>query len=753
MIVSKTSGNVLSSGGLQDTKTFQIRTNGHAFRMLSSGLYSDKIAAVVREIGCNASDAHIAGGSPHKPIEVKLPNAIDPQFYIKDFGIGLGHDDVMGLYSTYFASTKQQSNDMTGAFGLGSKSPFSYTDSFSVTACKDGKRRIYSAHIGEDDTPTVALMHEEDIPKSDSWQSGVMVGFPVKKEDALEFRKRAQQVYKFFPVPPTIVGGDPIKPLKILQDYTTFAFVEELPTPIVAVMGGVMYPVKLESLNLKYDHPLREAISSMSQLMLRVPIGSVQVAASREQLQFDENTRKYLIETLEKIVKNVVDDIVAQARACKTWKDRCAYAKKTKDTNGISMSTSLLKHFKVADAEKIMDMYHAWHYALPVPPHATVRQLKIEESDRSDPSNPLIGFKIKISAANASRGYGEYVDFKEDISIVHGFDDRPTVRIREAMKDGKLTGTVILLTVTDPKNPPKAAFKKALDELQAALVGVTVHDLATFPAPPLKKISRSKKKTAVFNDGPILFHGQSTKVTDVPANQRIYMRITSNGRGRAENIHHKGGEIMQYWDWQQIQTAMSTLSDKMGFVIEDPVLLKISDLKRVDIHRRPDWKHFEDYLTGILASKEFMDAITKYVGKYKYTVNLKPDPYGRTTLNDFLDVLVWMRASSPYWATHFEKIIKKHGMLDAVEEIHKNSLLSSVPQSSDITYTLDCIGNLSRITGVALSLPKFTGRDTTAFTKKLKVAANLDRNTLDSLLRLYPKSFEQILDEVLTRGV
>lgn len=68
----------------------------HSKIILSSGLYSNKIRAVIRELSCNAVDAHTSAGNKN-PIEVKLPNALDKQFYVKDFGTGLTHDQVMKL--------------------------------------------------------------------------------------------------------------------------------------------------------------------------------------------------------------------------------------------------------------------------------------------------------------------------------------------------------------------------------------------------------------------------------------------------------------------------------------------------------------------------------------------------------------------------------------------------------------------------------------------------------------------------------
>mgnify|MGYP001258182542 FL=1 len=105
------------------SKEFTIKTTAKAFRILSSGLYSDRIKAIIRELSCNAVDAHVMAKNS-EPFLVHLPSNLEPWFSVRDYGIGLSENDVMNLYSTYFESTKTESNDQIGALGLGSKSPF-----------------------------------------------------------------------------------------------------------------------------------------------------------------------------------------------------------------------------------------------------------------------------------------------------------------------------------------------------------------------------------------------------------------------------------------------------------------------------------------------------------------------------------------------------------------------------------------------------------------------------------------------------
>ena len=109
---------VLSNVGA--TGEFRIRNSAKAFKILSDGLYSNKIRAIVRELSCNALDSHIGAGKPNVPFEVHLPTVLEPWFAVRDFGLGLDGDQVTNIYTTYFESTKTDSNAFIGALGLSS---------------------------------------------------------------------------------------------------------------------------------------------------------------------------------------------------------------------------------------------------------------------------------------------------------------------------------------------------------------------------------------------------------------------------------------------------------------------------------------------------------------------------------------------------------------------------------------------------------------------------------------------------------
>jgi hypothetical protein len=330
----------IQSEGVGAATVFTIEASPHAFRMLSSGVYSDKKAAVLREVGCNAADAHVAAGKKDMPFEVKLPTILDSDFWIQDWGLGLDEAEVRKLYTTYFKSTKQSSNDFTGAFGLGSKSPFSYTDSFSVIACKGGVERSFVAHLDNTGVPVIRKLSER--PASQYWKSGVRVGFPVKRADFDEFRAKAIQVFQWFNPRPNVKGlldnWAPQPEYWLDGNRVSLASHGALNPKAIVLMGNVAYPLDTSTLfpnsERATQHPrygvVQVARSIEDELaghpiILKLPIGTVQVAGSREGLQYDDGTRA----ALKRALSEAVEEIYAHAtqHLYEAWETHTGWAR------------------------------------------------------------------------------------------------------------------------------------------------------------------------------------------------------------------------------------------------------------------------------------------------------------------------------------------------------------------------------------------------------------------------------------------
>jgi len=312
---------------------FTIQNNAKMFQILSDKIYTYKPAAIVREISCNAYDSHIEAGIPEKPFRVVLPNDLHEYFEIEDFGVGLNEQEVYEIYTSYGASTKNDSNDVIGAFGLGSKTPFAYTTSFTIQTRKDGVEYLFNAYIGQNGAPTCSLLRKRDTEES----NGVKIKIPVKAHHRDLFRRECQFILSFFPVRPEVVGNElfqfdfdeqittDLKDGKVVVESTTHVQSELYQNKrIYAMMGTVCYPVNLQDLAYHVNDNLYKYLTEIvlkgrydTSVFLNFDIGDLDVTASREALSIEDGKKTQInlvnkfnekIEELIQEDKQAVDD-------------------------------------------------------------------------------------------------------------------------------------------------------------------------------------------------------------------------------------------------------------------------------------------------------------------------------------------------------------------------------------------------------------------------------------------------------------
>lgn len=287
MIINHAPQNEAIVSNVGEIGEFRIRNSAKAFNILSSGLYANKIRAIIRELSCNAVDSHVAAGNHDTPFDVHLPNALEPWFSIRDYGTGLSHEQVTNIYTTYFESTKTASNEFIGALGLGSKSPFSYTDNFTVTAVKDGVKGVYTAFINEQGVPSIAKMMEEKTTDP----NGVEVRFAVgERYDFTKFRQEAQNVYEYFKLRPVVSGNAEFKfidPEYKERDIIPGVHRGTSAMGSYAIMGNIKYPIVVPQADNTLGD-LRQLLNHS--LVMEFNIGELDFQASREGLSYIPQT-------------------------------------------------------------------------------------------------------------------------------------------------------------------------------------------------------------------------------------------------------------------------------------------------------------------------------------------------------------------------------------------------------------------------------------------------------------------------------
>jgi hypothetical protein len=164
--------------------TMRMKAGVKAFKVFFDGIYSDKPRSIAREYMTNCLDAHIMVGKEDEPFQVSLPTIFDPSVRFRDFGPGLSKEGMNDVFLVLFESTKDQSDDFVGQMGIGSKSAWSYTDTFTVTSYQDGVATYYSMVFDGINPPDASVMSSGPTDEP----NGLEVVVPVSPSDIPDFK-------------------------------------------------------------------------------------------------------------------------------------------------------------------------------------------------------------------------------------------------------------------------------------------------------------------------------------------------------------------------------------------------------------------------------------------------------------------------------------------------------------------------------------------------------------------------------------
>jgi hypothetical protein len=300
---------------------FDIAIDGTMYDLLSSSLYTNKYLAILRELGANAFDSHVAAGIPEKQFLVHLPCQTDPTLKIRDFGVGLSPEQVATIYRSYGTSDKRDTNKFIGAMGLGAKSPLAYSDSYTFRTWHGGRRFEYTVYRNERRIPCLVPLAVEE-----SGEAGTEIVIPVRTPDFYQFRMAAGQAYRFFAPRPLVTGGHvDYKATDYKIKTGRYGLVQSRGDSLV-VMGNIGYPIDAASLTLSEKESfVRQLIEYGVHLFL--PIGAIAVTGSREAISYDPKTIARLRHELKFVADDVRNSFNKKMEEAKDlWAARCLHA-------------------------------------------------------------------------------------------------------------------------------------------------------------------------------------------------------------------------------------------------------------------------------------------------------------------------------------------------------------------------------------------------------------------------------------------
>lgn len=289
---------------------FDENSDEMIFAMFTKNIYSNPIGSIVREITSNCFDSH-KEANVDEPVVIRLTKE-NGQHYLQfiDVGVGMSPERIATVYAKYFKTTKRGDNNQIGGFGIGGKTPLAYTDSFYIVTNFNGKKYYYCIYKGQK-SPVIDLLSTEDTIE----RNGTTVKVPIKNIDIYSFEREInRQLYYFENV---VFEGfsNSINNEYVIYTGENFLYRgNDYSSKMHICLGRVAYPIDYNTLGIdEREHSIPVA--------LRFDIGELNVGASRENLEYNDHTKKMIKLKIEAAKKELKEMLLAQHKNISTIKD------------------------------------------------------------------------------------------------------------------------------------------------------------------------------------------------------------------------------------------------------------------------------------------------------------------------------------------------------------------------------------------------------------------------------------------------
>lgn len=310
--------------------------------ILRDKIYSNPIKTICQEISSNARDAHAEVGKSDTPISITLPTYTNLFFEVKDTGPGITPERMNDVFIKYGNTTKKDSKNQLGGFGLGSKSPFAYTNTFSIISVTGGVSRKYEAKIDATGVGLLNLISETNSVES----TGVTITIPVKNnhQDISDFIKWTITSTGFWKTRP-ILSGDNNSLYRSLESAILFrsdsggllgnnlySFNFSI-TKQSILIDGIPYPLNL--FEAVKDSQYSEPLSLLKNFWVSVGAKEVKVSANRELIEYNKETCELINSKINALVTEIKDKLLSDIKNAPSLKEAYIVWKKSQLKNFI----------------------------------------------------------------------------------------------------------------------------------------------------------------------------------------------------------------------------------------------------------------------------------------------------------------------------------------------------------------------------------------------------------------------------------
>lgn len=305
-----------------ETSDFNVGDIAFIVDMFADKVYTNKVRAVIRELSCNAHDAHVVAGTTDIPFDVHLPTKLEPYFTIRDYGTGLSDAEVRSIFCGIGISTKRDSDDVIGCFGIGSLSPYALGDSFTVRSYYNGMVRTYNCYRDDVRKPVVALLTEVATDQKNGLEISVNVEPEINYSGNTNWAEEAVFVYRHWKVTSFAINDGTVTEQLQERDYQIegdfYGFTDNY-GDMYAVMGNIAYDMS----DVVYGYDWRGSAG-----YIEFDMGELDFDTARENLSITDKTKAAVEAKLAKVKESVSADVIAHIESLPTQWSRAVYCER-----------------------------------------------------------------------------------------------------------------------------------------------------------------------------------------------------------------------------------------------------------------------------------------------------------------------------------------------------------------------------------------------------------------------------------------
>lgn len=275
--------------------------------LLTSNLYSKPLESFLRETVANAYDSHMEAGTDEHILLLIQDNGYKTYtISIRDYGVGVSPERFEKIYRNIGSSTKRDSNDYIGMFGIGRFSCLSCADIANITSYYNGKKYSYLMYKNGGGINIDKMSETEG-----DFRNGLEVSIKKFIYSDSDWRGAIHHLCLFDKLHITYQGENYfLKGLanqfnaRKITNFNAFSRCSLLSKDKnYFKVGNVLYDMK-DSMDL----------ATTDGLIISLPIGSVDITPNREALQYTDYTNRTINQKIAETKRELQDMVNAHIK-------------------------------------------------------------------------------------------------------------------------------------------------------------------------------------------------------------------------------------------------------------------------------------------------------------------------------------------------------------------------------------------------------------------------------------------------------